>query len=112
MASTVSQLGTMLAIYTPYNIRRNLDFYKWRGVLQFVQQQAKQDGLGRLANQANALSVQELNYIFQHDSLNVWSPKGLQQLLLLHIVTTFNLRVEKEVRNVRLGLITIINHNS
>jgi len=103
MATLVSQLHTNLSAHTPYNIKRDRDCHKWRGVLQYVLQQAKKDGFGRLANQPSPLRVQEINYLFQHDSISVWSPRGLQQLLLLHLTTTFNVRVEEEVRSIRLG---------
>ena len=103
MQTLLSQLGTMFSTHTPYNFRKDNDCYKWRGVLQFVQQQAKKDGLGRLSHQASPLSVHEINHLFQHGSLTVWSPRGLQQLILLHLVTTFNVRVEEELRSVRFG---------
>ena len=36
-------------------------------------------------------------------NLPVWSPHGLQQLILVHLVTTFNVRAEEELRTIRLG---------
>ena len=36
-------------------------------------------------------------------SLTGWSPRGLQQLILLHLVTTFNVRAEEDLRTIRLG---------
>ena len=38
-----------------------------------------------------------------HGSLTVWSPRGLQQLILLHLITTFNVCVEEDLRSIRLG---------
>ena len=50
-----------------------------------------------------------MNYLFQHDVANVWSPGGLQRLLFAHMVTTFNFRVGKEMRRLTLGIMKVCN---
>ena len=41
--------------------------------------------------------------MFQDSYLTVWTPEGLQTLVFFHLVTSFNIRVGREMRAVTLG---------
>ena len=50
------------------------EFRLLRDVRKDYMEHAKQDGLGKLANQADPFSMAELNLMFQSDHLDVWHP--------------------------------------
>ena len=77
---------------------------KWKAVKTYVMKKSKQEGKGRLAHQAGNFSVHEINFFFQHDTVDVWTGPGLQRLLFLSLVTTFNMRVEREILRVKFGI--------
>ena len=94
----------MFLQHTPYRIVKDNDFVKWKAVKTYVMKKSKQEGKGRLAHQAGNFSVHEINFFFQHDTIDVWTGPGLQRLLFLSLVTTFNMRVEREILRIKFGI--------
>ena len=89
---------------SPYKIVKDPEFVKWKAVKQYVMKKSKEAGMGRLEHQAGSLTVSEINFLFQHDTIDVWTGLGLQKLLLLFLTTTYNYRVEREIRRITFGI--------
>jgi len=96
----VCRLCTMIGLYTPYKTSRMTEY---KAVKTEYLRIVKEEGGGRLAHQADPLTVAETNFLWQHGWSSVFHPKGLQVVLFFHLVTTFNCRIGKELRNIRLG---------
>jgi hypothetical protein len=111
----------MISLKTPYNPTKDPRFVSYKGVKTYYMMKSREAGKGRLAGQAGSFStaviflffyvlflfnldvLQEMNYLLQHDCCTVWSPSGLQRILFAHLVTTFNYRVDAEIRRITLG---------
>ena len=94
----------MFILHSPYKIVKDPEFVKWKAVKQYVMKKSKEAGMGRLENQASSFTVSEINFLFQHDTVDVWTGHGLQKLLLLFLTTTYNFRVEREIRRITFGI--------